>query len=560
MSLTAKTSPSGKLLVPGITVLLIVALLVQFLFRSKTNTAEAQIAVLYASSCLGGWKNPDLITGAPEVADNPDIEYTEQNSAILKNTQTQLFCGGFSGTIPENVDRTNITVHFSWEAKIDSDTSPASKNDEDVSSVIQIVEPGEASSTDEVIATSSSTEEIETPDEPTEEETIIEEVAAPAEEEAVSWWNRFSSVAYAEETAVIEIVDENSEVISVTGNDTGVVEQSNETDIPEEKIATTSTISASSTTESNATSTNETASTTEEVKETVRRIDGVNNTDRDNALFEVLFTTNNEEWHVLGYVPRINNDIQFELPLDMFTSVEDFSRLQISLKTMERFDDMPNIYLDSMWVEVAYVDAGQDPLSPPGSVAGDIVVNKISTEEASLVTVFRNTSLEMISNILSSQASSTTSSTSTITASSTEAVSVATTSLYANASSTIILYEANVPEETKHKLRATPGVVVELWLHNRLTDSWTRVADNSIIATEPYATMFDKKVFWFDPNMASLWMFDALSGGYASQSFTAGELVAIEFTHSSNESYIIKFDEVSGTLVPVKKETVSSGE
>jgi hypothetical protein len=562
---TAKTSSSGRLLVFGIAAVVIVALLTHFFFGARSHTVEAQVAVLYASSCLGGWKNPDLVTGPPDVRTAEAAVYTEDNSAVLKNTQTQLFCGGFSGTIPENVDRTKISVRFSWEAVGGDDyKSDSSKNnDSDDPGELEVKEETvTASSSDEAAST---TENIapeilipeEAPDTPqVQEEPRTEQATEPETASILPW---FVSVAQAEEVEMeeqVKVEDDRDLVIEdETVMEVGLAEDSL-------KVNATNTASSTKADDQEEIIASTTASTTESKKaDTILR--AVNNEDKDNALFEVLFTTDNEVWHVLGYVPRINNDIQFELPLDMFDSVDDFDQLQISLKTLERFDDTPTIYLDSMWVEVSYVDAGQDPLSPPGSLPGDIVVRKVSTEESSLVTVFRNTSLETLSNILLLQASSTpaaaTSTVATSTATTT-ALSVATTSLYANASSTIVLFEADIPRETKDLLRATPGVLVELWLHNRLTDSWTRVADNSIVATEPYATVFDKKVFWFDPNMASLWMFDALSGGYTSQSFTVGELVQIEFTHSSNKLYTVKFDDQKGELVPLKKEMISDSE
>lgn len=565
MSLTATTPRSGKLLVSSSIVLVIVALLTHFLFGTKSQTVEAQIAVLYATSCLGGWKNPDLVTGAPEVFGNPDASYTQENSAVLKNTQTQLFCGGFSGTIPENVDRTKIMLRFSWQSEMNATDTSSSKEDQSDRRIKEETEERDLSTTTENTSTSSEPrvekEPIQEDPAVVPEEVIeIKEIVEPPSEEAVSWWPFIPTVNAQEESTTMEevVLEDNVSAtdFEATNEEVRVLDG---VMLEEEDVAssTASTSLAATQQERDVVSTSTASSTTD--TDPVW-LNGVTDADKDGALFEVLFTTDNEEWHVLGYVPRINNDIQFELPLDMFDSVEDFSQLQISLKTLERFDDTPTIYLDSIWIEVSYVDAGQDPLSPPGSLAGDVVVRRVSTEEGSLVTVFRNTSLETLSNILSTQASSTVASVGTTTASTTptiETVSIATTSLYANASSTVVLFEADIPRETKDALRATPRVLVELWFHNRLTDSWTRVADNSIIATEPYAVMFDKKVFWFGPDMKSLWMFDALSGGYTSQSFNAGEPVAVEFVHSSSELYHMKFDQTQQQLVPLKKEVTA---
>jgi hypothetical protein len=276
----------------------------------------------------------------------------------------------------------------------------------------------------------------------------------------------------------------------------------------------------------------------------------------------------NEEWYPLGYVSRINNDIQFELPLELFKTAEDFSKLQISLKTVERFDDTPKIYLDSMWLEVSYLDAGEDPLPPPGTKEGDIIMSSISTQETSLVTVFGGVGLETVSNIMSSQGSSTATSTAssseeqgTTTAAITSptsplAYSSSTATSTASTSAPLVTFESDIPYEVRKNLRATPGVEVEVWLYNRLTDAWTRVADNSTTATIPRAVLIEDKVFWFGYENSSLWMFDTLAKSYSSRSLSVTESVEIEFISSSGESAFVWFNNQS-ELLEVKKSTSS---
>jgi hypothetical protein len=203
-----------------------------------------------------------------------------------------------------------------------------------------------------------------------------------------------------------------------------------------------------------------------------------------------------------------------------------------------------------MWVEVSYVGAGEDPLSPPGSVPGDMITNTYTVDDRELVTVFRNVSLDTISNILMITASTSTLTTSSTTASTTlsapEVVTASSTpdtpAATSTATSSVVIYNAPISLETKQILRETPGVVVELWLHNTTDDTWMRVADNTITATLPRAVLIETKVFWFGPYNSSVWVFDSLAQGYASQSITPQERVSVDFVDSVGASQTVWFN------------------
>ncbi len=529
---------------------LCVAVLGYSFWAGNAPKADANIAVLYASSCLGGWKHTNNITGAPDVT-NADIQYTEENSATLYNKQTQLFCGGFSGTIPETADRTKIALKFSWSTEgVDTETE---ESEDDASHIETPISSGntEASTTSTVNQEPAAAEELPQGEQETQPEERVESSPEPEVpvQESVSWLRNLIPSVHAEENFG-EVAADVVSPEAIAAEELVVEEFLPVTPSGDDSEATTTALAAL---DSTATATATTSATTSETSFVPTLFEG----SKDDALFEVKFTTNDKDWHILGYVTRINNDIQFELPLEMFASVEDINTLQISLETVERFDDTPKIYLDSMWIEVSYLDAGQDPLSPPGTLAGDVIVSKYETAEMSLVTVFRNVSLETTSNLFVAASSTATSSpvgAATTTSTTTpEAVDALLRQPYSSstASSTILTYESDIPLEMRRLMRETPGVLVEIWFYSRTTDSWTRVADNTIVATDPKAMFFDGRVFWFGADNTSLWLFDTPSQAYDSRSLTPNEPIEIEYKNTAGEEAVVGFNAETGTLEPV---------
>lgn len=555
---------------------LLIPLLLAFSLLQNKEVADAQIALLHSTSCLGGWKNVDKATGIPEVLGNKDVQYSDENSATLYNKQTQIYCGGFSGSIPETMDRTKVSLRFSWSTDEAQQESEAASDDlpEGADSGNSPDYPGVTGTSSESTNQEQNITQPESAPEQPVEDPVSEENSTPEEStetesvsETVSFFDLFIPTVFAQEE-VVEVPSpsapestvpeiEETPVSTEAVQNEAVIENPPATDVSNPNTEATSTATSTSLSGSSTVSSYLSPYTDQ-------------NTDKDEAIFEVLFTMDNTEWYQLGYVSRINNDIQFELPLELFTSVEDFNKVQISLKTVERFDNTPKIYLDSMWLEVSYIDAGQDPLSPPGTLEGDIIMSSISTQDMSLVTVFRGVELETVSNILSVSATSTASSTATSSSSSSTSTvemiaEVATTTATSSATSTslisattTIIYESDISLEVRDELRATPGVEVELWYMDRLTGAWSRVADNSILATVPKAFVLDNRVFWFGVKGESLWVFDISAKSYNSQSLSPGEPLSIEYVDSIGERKQAIFDSknnfVTATTTPAVKE------
>jgi hypothetical protein len=78
-----------------------------------SKKSQAEVAMFYPSSCLGGWTNLTKATGKPDVEN--ESGFSNLNAAILpENTQTDLFCGGFTGDIPPNKDPKLLILRIAW--------------------------------------------------------------------------------------------------------------------------------------------------------------------------------------------------------------------------------------------------------------------------------------------------------------------------------------------------------------------------------------------------------------------------------------------------------------
>lgn len=91
-----------------LSLILPLGLLVFFFFHSR-----ADVIKFYPSACLGDWQNPGL-------AQNEEVgkALDETNSAVIKFGSTgQLFCGSFSGDIPDNTIPVKAEIKLSLALK-----------------------------------------------------------------------------------------------------------------------------------------------------------------------------------------------------------------------------------------------------------------------------------------------------------------------------------------------------------------------------------------------------------------------------------------------------------
>jgi hypothetical protein len=322
------------------------------LFATKIVFTNARVSFFYPTSCLGGWQNPIHATGAPEVSEGGT--YTKENSAVVSDTLAQIFCGAFSGELPADALPKKVKVRFSWSQGISLPVTEilpdvfatSSENvikmteEENPVLVIPIERQSEPEPLQEVLqegpvdtspqeqaSPDTNSQEVETPTTP---EVPAQEGSAPQSRGSQFISNLFFTVAHAQESQEEVPQESIADVVQEVEIETKL----------EEKLATTS----------------------EEILE---------------SLIEVLYTLDGTQWRTLGYIDSISNDIEFELPTDIFTSVEDLQKVQIALHVLSTTGAREPIFLDSLWLEVRYDTLPSDALMPPHVSQGDTILSEV---------------------------------------------------------------------------------------------------------------------------------------------------------------------------------------
>ena len=81
-------------------------------------TVSAASTVSYPTYCLGGWQNPQNAGGEPN-ADQADLNsYTKDNSAVLDQTITDMYCGYFQAEAHDNQPN-RLILSFSWKIGVE---------------------------------------------------------------------------------------------------------------------------------------------------------------------------------------------------------------------------------------------------------------------------------------------------------------------------------------------------------------------------------------------------------------------------------------------------------
>jgi hypothetical protein len=325
---------------PALLVIILFFGIISVLFYSII--AHASVYNLYATSCLGGWKNTHLASSTPE-ADNSDITtFNENNSAVLENNAyAQIFCGGFSGDIEEKTIPQKVLVKFSWAVLYPSqDDEPAEEDiipeeeqddeptEEDTSTDITTEETG-----DDIPASDAENTNIE---EEAEEENLIESTTVninptiEGDTQAEINIIEGDTITETEEEVVPDLTAEEAQSNESSGEDT-------DTDtLPEE-------------------SGEEGDTTTEETSGDIL-VEDVPDQEISYGLVEVMYTLDGEEWRSLGFVREEEfNNKNFEIPIEEASEWEDVSRIQIAIRSLPNLDEItPEIYLDSVWLEAEY--------------------------------------------------------------------------------------------------------------------------------------------------------------------------------------------------------------
>lgn len=344
-------------------------------FRSR-----AEISVFYPKSCLGGWQNPQNATGKPDLDNKSKIEdFNENNSAVLKNIISEIYCGNFDGNIIENTKPQKAILKFSW-AILEGERINQNLNIIETSTLIQInyLSTSTNTSTEEIItqtateeninqntASSSFLEQVEnsssgnqypiqnSSDENQnnlnlENSTNINQIQVPAsgnnslpQEEPqefppTSFLNKLFNFVFAQD---LENLDASTSI--VTGELNSKISAASSAATFSESIFNNSTFTES-TSEKNIISTDFISSSTENNSPSL---------EKDN-IFEILYTFDGLNWISLGKVNFSNwQNLEFEIPDFNWSNLENF---QVKIQSLSPKEFNLTAYLDGLILEVEY--------------------------------------------------------------------------------------------------------------------------------------------------------------------------------------------------------------
>jgi hypothetical protein len=375
--------------VGALAVILVIAL------TADTFLGHANTVYWYPQSCLGGWTNFANAAGAPELSPLATAnEFTADNSAILDNSISQIFCGEFGGDVPEGSAPLTAVLNISWTFKADpgpggitqSDPSedatsiPTTTIDEASSTPVDTVD--ETSPADEIspeptaepdpvsvptepeagLEPASPPDPIEAQPEPTPATTpdpAPEPSSVPAENSGpAAWLFNLIRPAFAQEaTTTPEVIVPEATtpeapipdtiVDDVASSSPGeVLGASSSTDElpPADEMAPTEEVPPADET-----------TPAEEVAPADDAPPADNAPLEDRNMLTVRYSMNDEPWLILGIVGESSwQNAHFDIPL---TSWEDLSSLQISFTSISVSDIAPVVYLDGLSLAVDYESA-----------------------------------------------------------------------------------------------------------------------------------------------------------------------------------------------------------
>ncbi len=304
----------------GIVVVIWIGILIQH------RITRAETTMFFPNACLGGWENPQHASGKPTLqGGSTNNDFNKDNSAVLQaNSLSELYCGEFSGTVPDEAQPKKVVLSLSGVIKR---------------------EQAKEIETEPIISTDNATSTVE------------EILSSPAEDN--------NSVIITE-----VVLPENSP----SESETTELEQLNESDVnakPDQSLPPEQP-SAQSEEPSAPDEINNLQSLLSPLIPVAYASDATTSIDvaqsvKDNyqdAVLEVFYTLDTITWNSLGKVAGEKIQItQFEFPSDAIADWEDLKSLQIKVARVTSIDESPTLLIDGMTLEVTYDEINPDALS-----------------------------------------------------------------------------------------------------------------------------------------------------------------------------------------------------
>lgn len=393
--------------------LTIIGLLVIYSFAPYL--LKANTVLFYPSACLGGWAVPNNAAGAPS---DPVAYSANTSAVLTANTHAELYCGSFEGEVPAGTvpHDTKLVIHWQAPTKEESEQTavPVADNVVDIisedfaSSTQEILDAPEET----VTFTSQAPEvkeetEIQPEDAPTsvEPETVIEKketesTEPPVQAETISPASESEPVsakilkmfigavvqsAYAEESTetpvevapvveepVVEAAPETTQVdtVEVVSTETVVENEEPASDEPvsqptqsTEPTQVSSVEAEDGASESHQTK-NEEAVVMDEVEEATPVHPTVIEAQKKEAerleailppFVEVLYTFDGVNWTSLAtFAPSEITTTPLTIPYEVGTTWKSLQSLQVKVKSLQTFDQVPTLYVDAIELQIGY--------------------------------------------------------------------------------------------------------------------------------------------------------------------------------------------------------------
>lgn len=518
-------------------------------------TLKAEVALFYPSVCLGGWEHPDHATGEPDAEGG----FTVTNSAVLEDTQSQIFCSGFEGKLPDGTQQQKVLVRFSWGERGDepdmATTTTITTDNFLESAVDSILDLGPDDAGEVVVPPDSggggggggSNEELEpaletpaepgpTPETPEEPASTPEPEPAPEPEpepspepsDPVSLRNSFIPRAFAQEVEIIEVTTEPAkepaeapvgEVLESTMSEEPTVDEATEVAESEETPAVVS---------------------------------------GDAPILEVLYTLDGTDWRSLGTVHSTADQSAFEIPIADVPTPDDLAKVQIAVHALPVLDERPDLYLDSMWLEIEYATPGEDPYPPPDPARGDVILEEHTYNGKVAVLVARPTDTGTTTELwlrddvvmpyeVAVVVASPVESEKALLADGAVEVPAAAEEGATEESESVPTIDGGeeasgdgTVDDTVLPASTTPAEPVSI-IEVGAPPNWARIAGDELLGDEPRIEFEYGSVFWIGEGNATAWRYSVGSGSYDSVSASRGDVPKLHFTNEGGEPKALLF-------------------
>lgn len=313
-------------------------LLVPLLILGNSYLVKADFAYFYSPLCLGSWLFVNNVEGEPQMTPDDVAEnFDNSNSAVLKNSSGQIFCGKFESPNQTQDETGDIFLKLSlavrenapvWLVPQDLSNENVLDSETNQDGIFIIETPAPAS------------EERKEQTAPPENEEPAEEENAPTGTEATPEPTESGNGTPAPETTPAEPaetpaatpIETPSEIPAETPAPTLPPPEETPQPAPQEIPV-------------------------ESPTSILHRLFNINHAQAEenpvlnfDDLLSVRYTMDGETWFELGKITKTNwRNARFKIPLN---SAEEIARIQIGLVSLPTFDGSAVIYLDSMWLEV----------------------------------------------------------------------------------------------------------------------------------------------------------------------------------------------------------------